>query len=375
MYGDGFGCSIVCLKDANVPIFEVQVNGGSLQGCSAKNIEFRAHYSSDDISYDQSAVFKVTGDVSSYFQWNDFSDLYVLGFRQWFWVIKAARTTPFGLECNVAWTDFSNICIRNWTRPALIGWRYITGSGTGNSYYNTSGRIGGMLLGASTPGSVFQFVGVGHVVGDVVIDDGHWGGESGSSLISIGADTVYRQRITANNVQLDAGITYMFGANATGSVGYSNIRALTNNIGGSAQIGGLPPVRNSQIYDQEVSEWRSGRYREFNITGAQTFDMFQVEVAPGGAVIVDVFVVGTAAGVGTCAIAQRFLIRASTSTIGEVQAQTAQIAPIASPPPSLMHITTGLVVTFRASATPSAPGSRIDGQIVAIGGPCVVRRA
>ena len=378
MEGDGFGRSIIYLNDANLPIFEIQVNGvnpaGNIEGCYVRGIEFRAHYSSDAIAYDQSAVFKVTGDDTSFFQWNDFSDLYVRGFRQWFWVTKAARVTSFGLECNVAWTDFTNITIRGWSRPAVVGWRFGTGSGTGNSFYNTTGRIGGVLIGVSTPGAVFQFTGSGHVVGDIVIDGGHWGGEAASALISIGADTVYRQRIGVNNVQLDAGADFMFGASSTGAIGYSNIRAISNNIGGDAAIGGLPPARNSQVYDQEVSEWRSGRYRTFDTTGSQTFDLFEVELGVLGSAVVEIIVTGICAGVGNCAIVQRFLIRAGTTTITEVLAISANVSPASSPPISLSQSTSGRVVKFSASLTPTAAGSNIDGQAVLIGGPAVVRR-
>ncbi|TCL70658.1 glycosyl hydrolase family 28-related protein [Rhizobium sp. BK251] len=372
--GDGPGKSVIFSSDLNAPIFEIQVNAATIERCRVDNMTMRAAWSNLALTYTSCCAFLVTGNNTTYFQWNSFTNLQMEGFYSWFCVTKVARTTAFGLECNVAWTSFENITIRGYNNPAISGWKFDTGSGTGNAYYNISGGIGGNVNGTPTPGAVFQFSGSGHVVGDIVVDGGHFGGTTGSVIIGIGPNTVYRQRICISNVQADAGIDYYFGASSTGSIGYTNIKLINCNIGGGAKIGGIPPIRNSQIYDQEASEWRAGRLITTNATGAQGFSLFSLTLVANASAVVEFDVVGVSGGISGCAISTKYLIRAGPSSIAEIIQMSGATSPSGSPPITHSVTPSGLAVTFGASFSPSGAGSYIDGQICAKGGPFVIDR-
>ncbi len=200
-------------------------------------------------------------------------------------VNKTCGIDANGCESPLAWTAFDDLNVIGGANPAVIGIQFDQGSGTGNT-------ISRMKTGMSTAGgAIIAFLNnvpasntaaQGAVVGDVLIDGGHFGSSvPGTTLVSVASGTCYRANIAITGSQMDANVDSPFNlASDTTCASYSHITLEGNNYGGSFKLSMPPNVSRSVIHDSDVSEWSSGNGR-YNIpapgnTNTQTVPVYLI---------------------------------------------------------------------------------------------------
>ncbi|WP_353861289.1 glycosyl hydrolase family 28-related protein [Azospirillum formosense] len=356
--GAGRAATRIIKGRANSPLFKVVVDQ-TIEDFGMSDLSLIKDCLAGDEYIGGPAVL-VEGPSTTFFQWSRFENITAYGFHTFFRAAQAPALTPFGYESPTAWLTFNNIVLRPWTKHTVHGWQFTQGSGTGNSFSRISGVVSGAF---------WRYEGNACVVGDVLISSSHLAGTGeglGSVAISIGPNTVYRQRVAVDNIQIDAGLDRVFGFDATGSIPYSNMRLVGCNVGGGAEVD-LPPSRSMEVADQEVSDWRAGIvYPVLPGGGPITKPLFQITMAAWTATLVEIVATGLVAGVGPSITVKRFALRASSSAI-TITALTNEEQPAGAI--TVAASASGGVVSFTATmGITAASTSDLEAQIRATGG-------
>jgi hypothetical protein len=356
MYGGG----TITAFDLNDGLFKVTSN---VDFAKTRDVVLEADFSNAGVDGSISSAFRFTSDVT-FFQWAKFSNIELRGFRIGFYNQCSPHETGFGQEGGINWCTFDNITLHTHTRYNKYGFYHENGSGTGNSYLNINGMIGG----PGDPGFVHSFNGVGCVVGDLLIDGGHWGSYSNNGIfMQVSAGTVYRSRWRVAGIQLDAGMTALFELDAsTGVVPFAQLDLSGIVFGGAASIGTMPPIAASRVVGTDASSWEEGRFINTDSTGSVNIARFSVDLAPNSFAVVEHICGGYVGGVGAGVSQQRYLLRSDGAT-----AYVIPLGQASNPAAPIFTLNWGVVgtqVSFGASMSPSAPGTVIAPQIKVTGG-------
>jgi hypothetical protein len=367
MQGDGPNASVL-VGTFNGPIFEWAATNAEVASSLVSGFTLRGQFAAD-ADYSQSAGFYVLGgSTSAFFQYNRFRTLVFESLFAAFDFATDSFTTSFGQENTSAWLTFDDITIRGGSRVAVKGFRFRNGSGTGTTFSNIKTIIG------DPTGAVFSYdLGV---VGDIVINGGHFGGTPGAKLIEVGQTTGYRSNILISGSQLDAGMNVPFNLPTNGPV-FSRVSFTGNNLGGSVVLN-YPPAANSLIDDQLADYRRAGKEATVPGTGATTVPLFAVtldSLTPYTGAACTITVSGLVGGIGGGVVQSTFMIGrngsdpnvvAGTSTASVALAQFFAVTavPVAG---------TGRV-TINATLSPSAAPSNLNGQIRCSGGVYAITR-
>lgn len=234
-----------------------------------------------------SCAIHFIGDNTSFVQYG-YVNCFSNGFNAFLKDEKTPVSTSFGLEGMLAWNTFDVRLLNG----GSYGFWFTNGNGTGNRYL---GQI--VTLGA---GAASIFVdGNGCIVGDIIAQ-GQWGCAGGGGIgVKIGDNTTYRAQIDLTAVQFDDGCNIPILMSSTGSVSYTNVTMIGNNYGGFSDLGaGLQTLRNSNIVDRDLSDWRAGNFKATNVTGVVPTNTFQLNLVTAGACNIKVYANGYRGGVG-----------------------------------------------------------------------------
>ncbi len=361
----------VFLTDLNAPLFLWNVLS-TIEGRLFQNLGFQNTIATG-VTFSASCVFRISGNGTSFFQHNEFDNLEIISFASFFQVDKATQTTVFGQESTVAWNSFDRIRIHGGNNDPLIGWQYTKGSGTGNSYLHCKVAVTIAMV---------QVSGVGCICGDIriVASDVAGLGSFHSSVIQIGIGTTYNQRSLFVGGQIDAGGQYLAALDASGNHDYNNLVYTANNNGGAVDLySTMPPIRNSVIDGMDIGRWRIGNYKIVNTTGAQTVDLFNIDMgnanSPGyNGSYIEMVVAGIVAGLAGGAILKRFMLRLSGGA-----ATIATIESTGSPAPGsgffdVVAAVAGSAVKLSVTFNSAGPNTNIDAQIEVVAGSVRVQR-
>lgn len=297
--------SIIRMADTSSPMLEIDINTTTVMRPYMHGIHLQGPRSTNTAS----CAMRFIGDATAFIQYGTFDDIYCTEFNAFVKDEKTARTTGAGLEGMLNWNMWTNIHIYN---TSTYGFWGTNGSGTGNSWSNLKPFL-------REPGSaVFYFEGTGCVVGDILIDKNHSSGNdsvTGTTFFKVGADTVYRSRITIGVSQFDGNTLLPFDLSSTGSDEYENIKFAGNNIGGLAAMTNLPYMSASIIEGRDVDLRQEGRRIQTSGTGAQTVDCYKVGVNTSGSSLVRVQATGIIGGVSAAASEYLYLITTDGVTL------------------------------------------------------------
>lgn len=374
IFGAGESRSTLRSYRLDGPMFRWTITGTNTEnvtGSLVKDLRLDAYFEAGDV-YDNSAAFYIEGDNTCYFGYNRFQNLTVAGFRNGLMrVLKATQTTAFGQESLVTWNSFQSITLTGFSKPCYFGFLFDLGSGTGNSWGD---------IRSSVDGAVLRFNGGGCVVGDILLTHSHLGGRiAGAAAIWIGDNTVYRQRIAIVATQLDANLDKPFRLSSVGSIPYTNITFNGNNVGGNVTIyDDVPPLRSSQIVDQEVGEWRVGRFHDIAVAGAQTLTLFTVDIPNYTGTEITVTVSGLVGGVQGGVRRAVFLMARGGSSASVTTLSDNSLAgdggAVAGTFYTISAVVSGGTVVIQTTFTPGSAGSKLDAQLRAVGGTIRVKR-
>jgi len=192
--GSGASSSII-YTESNISMFEFDCTAGTMHEGFIKGLAFYGNVGGTRSSNYGIHFTGATANGVSYFTFDD------LHFRGTYNGIRISKTTG-GAEVGFNWSRFTNIKTSNYgayqTEDAIY---FVNGSGTGNIFAN-------MNLVVGSHGIVF-LANDGSNVGDILIQNIAGGGGS-TALAYFGSAAAYRQRITINNCQCDAGMSNMF---------------------------------------------------------------------------------------------------------------------------------------------------------------------
>jgi hypothetical protein len=302
---------------------------------------------------------ELAGSAAAFLQYTDFEDIVFYGCQSGFYGTHLPRTTSFGLEFNVAWTNFRNIKTRPSEHEVKYPFHFTTGSGTGNSFTDCKPKV-------DSTGSVFNYQGSGTVVGDLLIQGVSCSANStGASFITVGDNTVYRQNVAMIGCQVDANVTIPFNLSAVGAEGYSDWKWLGNMGGATDLSAAIGYISGSVITDREVSDFRVSRQAVGIATGAQSIAICKVDVQQNSACTINLEIYGLIQGVNSGMHSSKYHVRNTSGTASptlEVQYNT--------PTSAIMTISTtvaGSIVTFFVNFTASGSGSEINANIQGIG--------
>ena len=353
----------------NGPLFEYNSVGGvGIDGfdIGGFDVELGPGPGTAGNDYSQTCIIKFGGDAS-FIQYGRVHDILGKGLYCLFVSDKPTYTDPhYGPAGTVDWMHFDDITILPGARDSVQGVNFKTGSGTGSTYQGWKTEI------SASGSAIFNFG--GGVVGDIIID-GHFGGNN-TTLVAVAAGSTYCENINASNLQIDAGVDYPF--SFPGPTQFSRILLGSSNIGGGVTVS-LPPLQNSTIHDQLVSEWRAGNRKTFTGSGPQSIPIFAVTVGNSG----DTYtatrceislhgIVATVAGGGCYGM-----------FFAVAMGGTAAVEPIIASTPSnsaagffsITSSVSGNVVTYYATFDPPSAGTTaFDAQIIASGGTFSVQR-
>ncbi|SFJ78048.1 hypothetical protein SAMN02799642_05489 [Methylobacterium brachiatum] len=365
--GDGEGKSIL-VGTFNGPIFVWTATGSEVARSSVSDFTIRGQFP-PNAEYTRSRGFVIQGDNTSFFQYNRFTRLTFESLYAAFDVQKASFTTSFGQESTVAWLNFNDITIRSGSRHAIYGWLWNYGSGTGTTYSNIKTAF-------TTPDAAAFYYKAG-VVGDIVINGGHFGG-NGSTLIKVDGATNYRNNILVAGSQLDAGMSVPFKFQPN-SPTYQRISFTGNNLGGGVVLS-MPPVADSLIDDQLADQRRAGKNFSTGDAGRRhnvpLFSVILDSLSPFTGTECTVVVAGLVGGIGGGAARATYLIGRN----GTDPVVTLIGSPVATNgAPQFFSITPIVVagtgqVNIVTSFTPTAANSNLDAQIRCMGGTYAVGR-
>ena len=365
--GDGEGKSIL-VGTFNGPVFVWTATGSEVARSSISDFTIRGQFPSH-VDYTGSRGFVIQGDSESFFQYNRFTRLTFESLYAAFEIQKAPLKTIFGQESTAAWLNFNDITIRSGSRNAIYGWLWNNGSGTGTTYSNIKTAF-------TTPDAAAFYYKAG-VVGDIVINGGHFGGK-GSTLIKIDRATNYRNNILVAGSQLDAGMSVPFSFQPNLPT-YQRISFTGNNLGGGIVLS-IPPVADSLIDDQLADQRRAGKNFATREAGRQQhvplFSVTLDNLNPFTGTECTVMVAGLVGGVGGGAVRATYVIgRNGGDPI---------VTPVGSPvatigAPQFFSIAPTVVlgtgqVNLVTNFTPTAAGSNLDAQIRCMGGTYAVSR-
>lgn len=233
------GNGIFVLQDFDGPMFNIILPAGGLEQCVWKGAGATGAWSNGVIGQN-SAMLRLDGLVGDLFQFAKIGDFHAERLAFVFRNTSAPRQTDHGLEGSANWCKFRDITVKHVNK--IIA--HETGSGTGNEYNGNGGLIG---YSASIEGVGYSFGGAGCVVGDILIQGGHFGAIHGSGcILEICPSTVYRSRILLNGAQADAGMTRVLSF-AGGGVQYDRIDVNVV-MGGGVTMGSYPALANSRLW-------------------------------------------------------------------------------------------------------------------------------
>lgn len=365
--GDGEGKSIL-VGTFNGPMFVWAATGGEVARSSISDFTLRGQFQ-PQADYTASRGFLIQGDSSSFFQYNRFTRLTFESLYAAFDILKAPFETKFGQESTAAWLTFNDITIRSGSRDAIFGWLWKNGSGTGTTYSN--------IKTAFTTSDAVAFYYKAGVVGDIVINGGHFGG-SGSTLIRIDQNTGYRNNILVAGSQLDAGMSVPFSFQPNLPT-YQRISFTGNNLGGDVVLS-TPPVANSLIDDQLADQRRAGKNFSTRDTGRrQNVPLFSVtldSLNPFTGTECTLMIAGLVGGVGGGAVRATYVISRNGADPSVILVGN-PVTTIAAP--QFFAIAPTIVagtgqVNIVTNFTPTAAGSNFDAQIRCMGGTYAIRR-
>ena len=318
------------------------------------------------------SVIRFEGTNGSHLSFGRFHDIDAKGMARAFIIDAAPVVTGNGLEGALAWNDWARINILPGTHSPAIGWYSAQGSGTGNTYR-------GIKAAMAAEGRVWDFQGPGTVVGDIVIEGGHFGGDTGSALMRVGAGTVYRTNIAVVASQVDAGMLRVFDlAGDYAAAPFNRITFIGNNAGGDVAGGvvvATVPLVNSVIDDQLASDWKIGTVKVSAREGPQTMALFSVATAaPLDGMRCDITISGFVAGLGGGVTAASYILG--------VNGRAATVVPLTAPATtiadagfySLSVNSSGQTFRFATAFRADGPGSTVNAHLHCTGGAFVATR-
>lgn len=240
-FGDG---SLTKIRgvDTTTEVFRLDCGTGVLNYIQMHDFAIEAYFSGGGVAASGAAI-NVVGSAAAFVGIGQcqFFNIQSRGWPVFLASNAPTHATGFGNEGPVNWCRFHNIDFGSFSRQHLYGFIFNTGSGTGNKF----SRLGGVI-----DKSVFLYQGSGlnPVVGDILIEDmEHWSSANttDSTILTIGANTSYRSRITIRGGQLDAGFSRVLSL-ASGGAGYSNI-IVDVAMGGAAVMGTYPSLATSRL--------------------------------------------------------------------------------------------------------------------------------
>lgn len=350
--GNG-AASIIKVTSETVNPFTFNINTTTIENWEISGLHFRGPLTANPLSI----ALKFTGDNVATCS-NGICNVSSYGFATLLKDEKSPRTTAYGLEGMLNWNRFDNTIVN----PGLYGYWYANGSGTGNIWNGIT-----MMLNAGS--ACMFFDGSGCVVGDIIVG-GQFGCQAAGGIgLKIGADTVYRSNIDVCKVAFDANCDIPLSLSATGSIPYSNIKTVANNIGGASVLGsGLVPLINSTIHDRDVSEWKAGVSKTSASTGLQSADLFEITFGPAGVARFRVSINGSIGGVGYSSSYAEYIVADSTAVPGALTIQLLEsYVDLAAGFEVSVVDSTGRVATVSATFTPSSSGSPYNSTIAATG--------
>jgi hypothetical protein len=302
---------------------------------------------------------ELTGLSTTFLQYTDFEDVVFYGCESGFYVTHLPRTTGFGLESNVAWTNFRNVKTRPSEHEVKFPFHFTTGSGTGNSFTDCKTKV-------DSSGSVFNYQGAGTVVGDLLIQGNSCSASgAGASFITVGDNTVYRQNVSMLGNQIDANVTIPFNLSSVGSEGFSDWKWI-GNMGGATDLDiAMGYTSASVIIDRAVSDVRVSKFATNLNTGAQSIPICKVDVLQNYACTINLEVYGLIQGVNSGMHSSKYHVRNASGTSSPTLEAIHD-----TPTSAIMAITTtvvGSVVTFSVDFTALSSGSEINADVQGIG--------
>lgn len=370
--GDGESSSVI-VGTHNGPIFKWQINSVTQDRFAVSGFTLRGQYSAS-ADYSASSGFQIVGDNVSYFVFGRFSDLAFQGLYTAFDITKDTQVTPFGNESLMAWNCFDRITIQGGSRPAMFGWVYHYGSGTGTTYSMIRAHIGG--TGVDENGAALIRYDQG-VVGDIIVVGCHLGGSgTNNAVIAVGPQTNYRNNISIVGCQLDAGMVYAFNF-PNNEPRFQRIVYAGNNTGGGISVGAnLPILINSRIEDQVVSENRSGNNILISdASGATGAQLFVVTLDSYTGTACELSVSGVVNNVAGGIVKARFLLGMNGGTAVVVPDGNQVSSSSANGFFNLGYNISGAAVYFYVTFTGQGGKTTIDAQICCTGGTVAVRAA
>lgn len=294
------------------------------------------------------------GSGATFWQHGQFRNIHILGFL-------------YGIEVNNATASNWNVYDGVNCEDGGVQMQYCIyspqGSGTGNVYTHFLPRMN------RSTAAVLRYEGSGKNVGDIIVTEGHFC--CNGSVISIGAGTVYRSRISIVSSQYDAGVVKAFDFDTTG-VPYTDIRLMGNNSGGSTTPGIPANTQASIIDNMDVNVRRAGTANGTSGVGSFSTPIFSVTFPTGigsptfgyTATHCKIVVTGLVGNVGAGGSSAEYIVLYNNTT------PTADAGPAQHSPSSawtISYTASGNTLTFNADITETG-GSSFDAQIACTGG-------
>ncbi|OAN56918.1 hypothetical protein [Sphingobium sp. TCM1] len=266
---------------------------------------------------------------------------------------SAPRTTSFGLESNVAWNCFDNISNFPFTNVARNVFWFKRGSGTGNTFTNTKGRLTSTATDAGAS-AYWRYEGGGHVVGDIVIESAHLLSIDAAdcAAFEVMAGAAYRSNITLAG-QTDAGVARVFRLNGQSFVDLHHDDGL---IGGAAVLGIDAPLKTMRLYDRGIGEWAISGDWATDATTSTSIDVARVNLLGGfkGGLMLTVNVNGLVGGVANGVAEIKIAIRCDgAAAIAAVKDTIAEPTGIFGASVAI----SGLTATISLTMAPTGTGS------------------
>lgn len=382
LIGDGEEvCTITGVFNGPIFLWDFGTAGGeefSMRGCTL------SAFFAQNVDYSLSRAVKFVG--SGFIQFGRFSDLTIQSLYAGFENSTGLYSSSFGQGSYLNWMTFDRITLRGGARPIKYGWFYPNSSGTGSTYTNIKSVPG--LSGAVLRFEAKSLNPSDRVnVGDIVVGGGHFGGDN-ASVISVGPNTDYRANISITGSQLDAGMLHPFDFDGTSTgVQFSRIRYSGNNTGGDVDVGGnLPPLINSVIEDQLISEAVSAKFWQGNLSAAGSGNFSTIPVlavslgatqAPSTAglwngTLCTLSASGLMGGAGAMVSAAKYAITYNNGTVTPLQLGATDKSPAGL---DFTFSVSGGVTTFSLAFPGTASGtSYADTQIKCVGGAIAIKQ-
>jgi hypothetical protein len=330
--------------------FDIQVSRNATTGW--KGGDFIFNFTGSNVG---SAAVEISGVATALLSFCNFDIALVRGSESGLLNTFLPRTTSFGLENNVLWTDY-----KLKTQNVKYPFNFTTGSGTGNTHTNSK------LLTISG-GSCVRYAGTGCVVGDIVFTGVQAGtsGTADSAFIEIGDNTAYRSNIAFSACQIDAGLLNPFKFSQVGGVTYNNIKWF-GSLGGSTVLdAALGVLEGSVILGKGVSDFKVSKIFAGLPSGSQTIKVCDVVVQNNSACKVEVNISGLVEGRAACMHTSIFHVRT------QANASTAVLLSQENSPFLVVTITSsvaGNITSIFATIDPTTSGSRLNAQTAGVGG-------